>query len=217
MIRAHGVSKHTYETAKKRNITLVDLTCPKVLKIHEQVKDFSGNNYYIFLLGIKSHPEIVGTFSFCGDNSYLIQSKDDVPSAISALKSSNLKDVLIISQTTYSVKLFDEITDIIVNSLDTSYNIHIEKSICNATSLRQAETKEISSKVELMIIIGGKNSSNTKELYEIASKNCKSTILIQTKEDLDLSFVKRFENVGIMAGASTPEFVVADVINSIMS
>ena len=217
IIRAHGISKKVYEIAKERNIELIDLTCPKVLKIHKQAQEYSNKNYFIFLIGIKDHPETIGTYSFCGNNSYIIESTNDVENAISAFKASNLKDLLVICQTTYSVKLFDEIVDNITHLLGNSCNIHIEKSICNATSLRQAETKEISSKVDLMIIIGGKNSSNTKKLYDVASNNCKNVLHIQTKDELDLNFVKSFENIGIMAGASTPSYIVEDVYNSIIS
>lgn len=211
IVRAHGISKETYDIAKERNIELIDLTCPKVLKVHNQVEDYSKRNYFIFLIGIKDHAETIGTHSFCGNNSYVIETLEDIENAINKLKQSNLKDVLIISQTTFSIKLFDEISNTIINSLDNSYNIHVEKSICNATSLRQEETKEIASKVDLMIIIGGKNSSNTKKLYDVASDYCKNVIHVQTKDDLDLSIIKKFNNVGIVAGASTPEYIINEV------
>ena len=204
LIRAHGVSKSVYEYANKNNIELIDLTCPKVLKIHNQVQDYAKNNYFILLFGIKSHPETVGTYSFCGDNSCVIESKDDVPHALQSLYSSGLKNVLIISQTTFSLSLFNEICEFIINSLDSTYNVHVEKSICNATSLRQIETGEIASNVNLMIIIGGNNSSNTKKLCDVASKYCKNVLHIETKDDLNIDFVKNFDNIGIMAGASTP-------------
>ena len=217
IIRAHGVTKDVYEFAQKHSIELIDLTCPKVLKIHNQVQDFSNNNYFIFLIGIKDHPETIGTYSFCGDNSYIIENSDDIENAITKLKSSNLKDVLIISQTTYSLKLFDEITNTINNLLDSSFNLHIEKSICNATSLRQEETKELASKVDLMIIIGGKNSSNTKKLFDVASEYCKNVIHIETKDELDKTFIKQFENIGIMAGASTPDYIINKVYETCLN
>lgn len=215
IIRAHGVSKSVYQFAKDNNINLIDLTCPKVLKIHSQVQEFSQNNYFIFLFGLKNHPETIGTFSFCGNNSYLLESLDDILPALEQFKNSGYKDLLIISQTTFSLKLFDEMCSAILNYLDSSYNIHIEKSICNATNLRQLEAKELSTKVDLMIIIGGKNSSNTKKLYEVATENCKNVLYVQTSDDLDLNFVKKFEHIGIMAGASTPEYIINDVYNAI--
>ena len=102
-----------------------------MLKIHEQVQEFSKNNYYILLLGVKNHPETIGTYSFCGNNSYIIETEEDIQNGIEAIKQSNLKDVLIISQTTFSVKLFDQIIEKISKLLDTSYNIHIEKTLLN--------------------------------------------------------------------------------------
>ncbi len=204
LIRAHGISKDVYDYANKNHISLIDLTCPHVLKIHKQVQEYSNNNYFIFLFGIKNHPETIGTYSFCGTNSYIIESNDDVAPALEQLYSSNLKNVLIISQTTFSLNLFSELSKLIVDLLPSSYNIHIEKSICNATSLRQIETEEIASKVQLMIIIGGKNSSNTKKLCDVASIHCKNVVHIETKNDLNVEALKNINTVGIMAGASTP-------------
>lgn len=215
VIRAHGTTKDIYDYAQAHNIEILDLTCPNVLKIHEQVESFVHDGYFIFLFGVKNHPETIGTYSFCGNNSYLIEDTLDVSSAISRLFESQLKNVLIISQTTFSSNLFDELTKYILDNLDDSFNIHIEKSICNATNLRQIEASEISSKVDLVIIIGGKNSSNTKKLYEVSSQNCKNVLYIQTKDDLDLNFVKGFKKCGIIAGASTPDSIIEEVINAV--
>ena len=213
VIRAHGVTKETYSLAKEKNIKLIDLTCPKVLKIHKTVASFSENNYFIFLFGIKNHPETIGTISFCGDNSYIIENEDDIQSAINNLFETKIKKVLIISQTTFSVSLFNEFVKIISETLDSSYDIHIERSICDATNLRQQETEEIASVVDLMIIIGGKNSSNTKKLYEISIKKCKNVLFIQSKDDLDVNYLKNFNKIGIMAGASTPGYIIEEIYN----
>ena len=213
IIRAHGVSKDVYNYAKENKIELIDLTCPNVLKIHDQVQKYSNDNYFIFLLGIKNHPETIGTYSFCSKNCYLIENISDIDDAIINLKNSNLKNLLIISQTTFSVKLFDEIVSEVLKRIGKDYNIHVEKSICNATDLRQQEAKEISSKVDLMIIIGGKNSSNTKKLYEVSKINCENVIHIETKNDLDAGFIKNFKNIGIIAGASTPDFIINEVVD----
>lgn len=213
IIRAHGTSKEVYEYALTNNIELIDLTCPNVLKIHNQVQEFAKKNYFIFLLGIKNHPETIATFSFCGDNSYLIENENDILPAIKALKKSNLTNIFIISQTTFSLALFEKIISVIKQELDEEYNIEIEKSICNATSMRQKDADDISSKVDLMIIVGGKNSSNTKKLYEVSSKNCKNTIHVETKDELDINFLKQFKKVGIMAGASTPDYITDEIIS----
>ena len=195
IIRAHGTTKDTYEYAKTHNIELLDLTCPNVLKIHENVQKFASQNYFIFLIGIKNHAETIGTYSFCGKNSYIIEIEDDILEGIDILKSYNLKDVLIISQTTFSVALFDKITNSIKEILGSQFNIVIEKSICNSTDVRQKEALELSKTVPLMIIVGGKNSSNTKKLYEVSKINLKNVIHVETKEELDLSFIKNFKSV----------------------
>ena len=195
IIRAHGTTNYTYEYAKSHNIELIDLTCPNVLKIHENAQKFANENYFIFLIGIRNHAETIGTYSFCGKNSYIIEDEDDILEGIDALKSSNLKNVLIISQTTFSVALFYKITNSITNILGSEFSIHIENSICNSTDIRQKEALELSKTVPLMIIVGGKNSSNTKKLYEVSKINCQNVIHVETKDELDLDFIKNFKSV----------------------
>lgn len=213
IIRSHGVPKSVYDIANSKNIKLLDYTCPSVLKIHKIVEKYSTNDYFIFLLGVKSHPETIGSISFCGNNSYLIENLEDVDTALNNFKSSNLKKLLIISQTTFSVSLFENIVDEIKKSLKTEINLEIKNTICNTTSIRQKETENIAKEVDLMIIIGGKHSSNTKKLYEVAKKNCENCLLIQTKNDLDYEYLQNFNKVGIMAGASTPQNIIEDVVD----
>ena len=212
IIRAHGIEKEVYEKAKKNNIDLIDLTCPSVLKIHKIAEEYASKDYYIFLIGKKEHPEIIGTYSFCGNNSYIISGIEDVKNAIDDLEKSNLNKVLIIVQTTYSTKVFDEIVEEIKQKMAKNILIEVKNTICRATELRQEETKEISKKVDLMIIVGGKNSSNTNKLYDIAQKNCKNAIFVESKEDLDKEKVLKFDKIGIMAGASTPQKSVDEII-----
>lgn len=211
IVRSHGVPKYIYDVAKEKNMKLLDYTCPFVLKIHETALKYSENNYFIFLLGIKSHPETIGSISFCGTNSYLIENFDDIFPAIEKFKSSNLDNLLIISQTTFSVSLFENIVDEIKKHLTSNVNLEVKNTICNTTSIRQKEAKEIAKKVDLMIVIGGKNSSNTKKLYEVSKIYCENTILIQTKNDLNYDYLQGFNKIGIIAGASTPQDIIEDV------
>jgi len=214
IIRAHGVKKEIYEKAKKLGIKLIDLTCPKVLKIHEEAEKYSLNNYYIFLIAEAIHPETIGTYSFCGENKFIIEKEDDVENAIKSFESSNLKDVLVISQTTFSMQKFENIVKKLEEKIDKEkVNLVINKTICNATSLRQKEAIELSKKVDLMIVIGGKNSSNTKKLFEIASNNSKKAILIESKEELLGEDFRGVEKIGVTAGASTPKESIEEVIN----
>lgn len=211
IVRSHGVPKYIYDVAKEKNMKLLDYTCPFVLKIHETALKYSENNYFIFLLGIKSHPETIGSISFCGTNSYLIENFDDIFPAIEKFKSSNLDNLLIIAQTTFSVSLFENIVDEIKKHLTSNVNLEVKNTICNTTSIRQKEAKEIAKKVDLMIVIGGKNSSNTKKLYEVSKIYCENTILIQTKNDLNHDYLQGFNKIGIIAGASTPQDIIEDV------
>lgn len=215
IIRAHGVPEKIYKEAKQRNIELKDYTCPNVLKIHKIAEEYSKKGYYIFLCGSKKHPENIGTISYCKDNSYIIEKEDDALKALEQLEKTGIKKLLVISQTTYSLEKFYIIEEIIKNELPRNIELVVKNTICRATELRQKETEEISKKVDNMIIIGGKNSSNTKKLYEIALKNCKKTICIETKDELEKELYKNSETIGIMAGASTPQKSIDEVVNTL--
>ena len=213
IIRAHGVSEEIYKEAEKRNIELKDYTCSNVLKIHKIAEEYSKKGYYVFLCGSKKHPENIGTKSYCKENSYIIEKEDDTLKALEKLEKTGIKKLLLISQTTYSLEKFYIIEEIIRNELPKNIELVVKNTICKATELRQKETEELSKKVDSMIIIGGKNSSNTKKLYEIASKNCKNTICIETKDEFKKKLYKDSEKIGIMAGASTPQKSIDEVVN----
>ena len=215
IIRAHGVPKKTMEKAKTKDIEIIDLTCPKVLKIHEIAEEYAKQGYYIFLLGSKKHPENIGTISYCGKNSSIIENEEEALKELEKFEKSGLKKLLVISQTTYSLEKFYIIEEIIRNETKKDVELVIKNTICQATELRQKETEELSKKVNYMIIIGGKNSSNTKKLYEIAKKNCENSICIETKEEINIDEIKQFEKVGIMAGASTPQESINEVVEKI--
>lgn len=215
IIRAHGVNPKVYDIAQEKNINIIDLTCPKVAKVHEFAKEFANNNYYIFLIAEKNHPETIGTKGFCGEKSSIIEDLEDIPNAIECFNESNLEKIAIIAQTTFGVDKFKTIVEEI--KLKVHCKIDIKNTICNATEFRQAETEELSKKVDLMIIIGGKHSANTKRLYDISAKNCAQSILIQNKDDNDLikALENKFDKIGIMAGASTPEESINEVVEYI--
>jgi len=214
IIRAHGIKKDVYEKAKEMRIKLIDLTCPRVLKIHEEAEKYASDNYYIFLIAESTHPETIGTYSFCGENSYIIENEDNVEKAILNFKKYNLKDILVISQTTFSLEKFNNIVSKLEKIIDKSkVNLVINKTICNATRLRQEEAEVISKQVDLMIVIGGKNSSNTKKLYEIAIKNSKKAILVESKDELLKENFNGYDKIGITAGASTPKESIEEVID----
>lgn len=208
IIRAHGVKKEVYEYAKKNNIELIDCTCPKVLKIHDLAEELSNKDYYILVIGEKSHAEVMGTFSFC-TNGEVIENIEQLKQRLPEL---NKKEKLaVVTQTTYNLQKFLEIEQYLKENIKTQLEIY--NGICNATESRQKETEKISKDVEYMVIIGGKKSSNTNKLYEIAQKNCKNAIKIEEVSEL---YDKEFANInkiGVMAGASTPQESIEEVIN----
>lgn len=212
IIRAHGVSKKVYEQSKEKNIKIKDYTCPNVLKIHDIAEEYANKGYYIFLFGSKKHPENLGTISYCGKNSEIIENETQLYCSLENFKKSGIKKLLVISQTTYSLEKFYILEEIINNELDKSVEIIIKNTICRATELRQKETDKISKEVDYMIIVGGKNSSNTQKLFNIAKKNCNSCICVETFNELNIEEIKKFEKVGIMAGASTPKNSIQEII-----
>lgn len=215
IIRAHGVTDNTYKYAKENNLEIIDFTCPNVLRIHEIAKEYAKNGYYIFLCGSKKHPENIGTLSYCGKNVSVIEDETQIEDAISNFKKSKIEKILIIVQTTYSVSKFEFIENKIKEILSSTTSIVVKNTICPATELRQNETKEISKDVECMIIIGGKNSSNTKKLYEISKQNCENSICIESVQDIDITRLKEYSKIGIMAGASTPQKEIKKVVELI--
>ena len=139
----------------------------------------------------------------------------NIEEAIEDIKATNIRNIAIISQTTFSMERFDRYVKCIKRNIPKDSNLEINKTICDSTRMRQEETKEIAKQVELMIIIGGKNSANTNKLYEIALDFCNNAMKVETMEDLYLNYVRRFQKVGVMAGASTPQEFIQEVVEAI--
>lgn len=210
IIRAHGVSKEVYELAKSKNLELYDLTCPNVLRIHEKAIKLVEEDYFIVLIAQKDHPEAIGTISFCGDDSIILEDNEGINIVIDKFNKSGKRKLAIISQTTYSMAKFDNLMFELKERLK-DIEIKVDNTICSATELRQKETSKLAEEVDAMIIIGGKNSSNTKKLYELASTKCNNTYIVETVKDLNDDF-SSFNKVGVMAGASTPKESIEEVI-----
>ncbi len=212
IFRAHGEPVNSYLYAKENNIEIIDLTCGRVKAIHKIVER-EKNNSFIVIIGKKAHPEIIGTVGFALGNCFVIENEDDIDLFYSKYIESKMKSIYIISQTTFSSALFDSLTEKIIEKVGNNDIITINKTICDATSKRQKECLEISKKASLMLVLGGKKSSNTKELYEIASKNCKRVHFIEKIDDLSLDFIKNEDIIGVVAGASTPKYFIDEVIS----
>lgn len=210
IIRSHGVSKDVYNFVKQSGHRVVDATCPFVKKIHAIVSVQSGKKKTVVIIGNPKHPEVIGIKGWGDENTYAVEN-------IEQFINLNLKkdeEIVIVAQTTFNHKKFQEIIDKI---LFLGYDVRCFNTICNATQERQAEAKEIASNVDAMIVIGDKKSSNTGKLVEICQEECKNTFFIQTLEDLNYDALLSVDSVGITAGASTPKHIIEEVQNIVRS
>ena len=209
IFRAHGEAKKIYDRAKEKNLKIFDLTCGKVKAIHIKVER-ENNKSFIIIVGDKSHPEVIGTKGFATENCFVIENSDDILDAYMEYEKTNLGRVFVVSQTTFSSSEFDKIAEEIKHNFIEA-DVIIDKTICDATSLRQNEVRSLAKELNNMVIIGGKNSANTKELAEIAKESCENVYHIQTKDDLKNIDFSGIEKIGIMAGASTPKESIEEV------
>ena len=210
IIRSHGVSKEIYNYVKESGHRVVDATCPFVKKIHAIVSVQSGKGKTVVIIGNPEHPEVMGIRGWGDENTYAVENIEQFINL--GLKKD--KEIIIVAQTTFNHKKFQEIIDKI--SL-LGYDVRCFNTICNATQERQAEAKNIASNVDAMIVIGDKKSSNTGKLVEICQEECKNTVFIQTLEDLDYDALLSVDSVGITAGASTPKHIIEEVQNIVRS
>lgn len=209
IFRAHGEPKDVYTKALEKKLKIIDLTCIKIKKIREKIT-IANNDSFILIIGKKDHPETYGNKSFCL-YSFIIESDKDIDIAFKEYKKTKLNKVYILSQTTFSSNKFDYLVNLIKNKFKETI-IKIDKTICHATEFRQKETKELALVSDKMIIIGGKKSSNTKELFIISKKYCNNSYLIQTATELKNIKFGNEDKIGIMAGASTPKESINEVI-----
>lgn len=210
IIRSHGVSREIFNFVKRSGHRVVDATCPFVKKIHAIVSVQSGKGKTVVIIGNPEHPEVMGIRGWGDENTYAVENIEQFINL--GLKKD--EEIIIVAQTTFNHKKFQEIIDKISIL---GYDVRCFNTICNATQERQAEAKKIASNVDAMIVIGDKKSSNTGKLVEICQEECKNTVFIQTLEDLDYGALLSVDSVGITAGASTPKHIIEEVQNIVRS
>lgn len=204
VIRSHGVAKEIYDILEQQKLKMVDATCPFVKKIHNIVLDESNNGKTIIIIGNDNHPEVEGIKGWVNGEVIVINKEEQ----IEKLSLPEQTKACIVSQTTFNHNKFKYLVEIIRKK---GYDITVVNTICNATHVRQVEAQKISSKVDGMIVIGGKNSSNTQKLYDICRNECENTFYVQTVKDLNLHKLKSLKSIGITAGASTPKNIIEEV------
>lgn len=209
VIRSHGVAKYIYDIMEERGITCVDATCPFVKKIHKIVAEKSAEGSYIVIVGNGEHPEVQGIRGWAGEQVTVVQTPEDAERF--ELPDKDQK-VCIVAQTTFNYNKFKELVEIISKK---RYDIVVLNTICNATKERQTEARQIAARVDAMVVIGDKRSSNTQKLFEICKEECLNTYYIQTLDDLDINQLRSVESVGITAGASTPNNIIEEVQNNV--
>ena len=209
VIRSHGISKAEHEKMNALGFEILDATCPFVLKIHRLVEEYSANGYTIVIAGNAKHPEVEGILGWVGNQkAYTVLDAEDVDK----LPIRSGEKVCFVAQTTFNYNKFQELVEIIKKK---GYDIIVLDTICNATEERQAEARTIAGQSEAMIVIGDKHSSNTQKLYEISKKECANTYYIQTSKDMDYRQIRSINNVGITAGASTPNYIIEEVSKNV--
>ncbi|HIP12724.1 MAG TPA: 4-hydroxy-3-methylbut-2-enyl diphosphate reductase [Arcobacter sp.] len=205
IIRTHGIPKNDLKDLKAKDAKVINATCPFVTTPQQIVKKMSEENYSVVIFGDDDHPEVKGVKSY-GDDVFVVKNAKE-------LDSINFKyeNIATVAQTT---KQKEQYLDI-VNKLILKYKeVRVFNTICDATFENQAAARELSAKVDIMIVIGGKNSSNTKQLFNICEENIIS-YLIEDENDLDNNWFKNKENCGITAGASTPDWIIQNVVKKI--
>ena len=208
IIRAHGVAKEIYDIMEANGLECIDATCPFVKKIHRIVEQKSTEGYHVIVVGDPKHPEVEGIVGWCQGPVTVLETPEQAENFV---KTEGEK-LCIVSQTTYNYNKFQYIVEIFEKK---GYNDSVVNTICNATEERQRSAKTIAADADVMIVIGGKHSSNSRKLYEICQRECVHTYFIQTLDDLHLDLPKAVRLVGITAGASTPNKLIEEVQNNV--
>ncbi|MCI5910025.1 MAG: bifunctional 4-hydroxy-3-methylbut-2-enyl diphosphate reductase/30S ribosomal protein S1 [Oscillospiraceae bacterium] len=210
IIRSHGVGKKVFDSIKAKGNKVVDATCPFVSRIHKIVSEKTEEGYFILIAGDKNHPEVSGIVGYCENNCFIF--KDDVE-LFDFLKK-NLKNfqkpIAIVAQTTYNIIIWDRCLKLIHEMLPQAV---VYDTICSATQRRQDDAEKLSLESDLMIVVGGRHSSNTVKLYDVCRKNC-PTYHIERADELRCLNLYNADKIGITAGASTPAHIIKEVKNT---
>lgn len=205
VIRSHGVGKFLYDALEEKGMRIVDGTCPFVRKIHIIVHEAQKNGKSVIIAGDGKHPEVIGINGWCGDAAVILED----PEAARAAQLDTEKEYTVVVQTTFRRSKFEEMLSVL---REKGLRMEVFQTICSATEKRQKEAETLSKKVDKMIVIGDRKSSNTQKLFEICKKNCENTVHIETICDLVLKTFHKGDRIGITAGASTPPAIIKEVV-----
>jgi 4-hydroxy-3-methylbut-2-enyl diphosphate reductase len=204
IIRSHGVEKEVFEQLEKEGVEVINATCPYVSKTQQVARELHEKGFQVIIMGDKQHPEVIALQSYVEGSVIIVENAEQV-------KYRKFRKVGLISQTTKHIRDLEELVKTLISRCD---ELYVVNTICNATTIRQSSTIELAQESDLMIVIGGRNSSNTKMLAKICRKFVE-TYHIETECEIECKWFKDKENIGITAGASTPDWIIVEVYNKI--
>jgi 4-hydroxy-3-methylbut-2-enyl diphosphate reductase len=207
VIRSHGVGRDIYEQIAKKGNRMLDATCPFVSRIHKIVAEKTQEGCFILIAGDASHPEVQGIVGHCDENHLVFKNNFELKDFFEKKYTNLKKKLAIVAQTTYNIVVWDECLNVIPKD---DPNIVIFDTICNATDTRQSDAAELAKNSDIMLVVGGRHSSNTVKLYEVCSRYCK-TYHIENSDELRSLMLPAAEKIGITAGASTPAYIIKEV------
>ncbi len=204
IIRTHGIPKNDMDTLNERGIEIIDATCPFVKKAQDYARLLNENGYIVVILGDREHPEVKGILSFAGKNAFVVKHPLEYPRISGRIG--------IIVQTT---KHMDDLKALLPVAIEGAKELRVFNTICNSTDMKLKETEELASKVDIMLVVGGRNSANTTRIANLSRSLSVPTYHIETASEIKDEWFKGFNTVGVTAGASTPDWIIDEVTNRI--
>lgn len=211
VVRTHGISEAVFNQLKEKDVEIVNATCPYVSKIQQIAKKQSNDNKILLIAGDPTHPEVKGIMGYANSEVFVFNNLEELEKITNENNFLREKECVLVAQTTFSTKEWKKICEYIKNNYT---NTIIFDTICSATDERQKDAAELARNSDLVIVIGGKDSSNTTKLYEICKELCSKTFHIETAKELPMDQIKKVSNIGITAGASTPEVIIKEVLKT---
>ncbi len=210
LIRSHGVPPKTERMLYEKGVNVIDATCPFVKKVHEKVRQLVEEGYFVIIIGEEGHPEVIGILGHLeesGGKGVVVENMEDL-----IRKMPKRKKVGVVAQTTQNEEFFEEAVGYIASNVE---ELKVFNTICDATSVRQEEVKKLAKEVDVMIIIGGKHSGNTRRLAQISKTINPETYHVEKAEELDKKWFEGKKRIGVSAGASTPDWIINEVVQKI--
>lgn len=205
IIRSHGVSPEVERSFRDRGLKIIDTTCPYVKRIHKIVAESAEAGDTVVILGNAKHPEVVGIAGWAGERLIILEG----PEALEHAVFDPTAHYTVVVQTTFNQAVYASMIQRLEEKMP---HLKLYDTICSATEERQKAVVELAKRVDLLYVVGGKNSSNTKKLYERAKEHCERVLLVQNKDDLLVTDFQKCDNIGVAAGASTPDWIIHDII-----